>query len=119
MDFRLEEMDKLSSALPKPVGWKLLLLMPAKSEKVGTIIMPDSVQEIEKQGSMCAYVLDVGAEAYTDQNRYSTPWCKKGDYVIIKAFEGTRFEIGGRELRLINEDTVQAVVPQPQEIKRL
>lgn len=119
MNFKHDELDKLSSKLPKPTGWKILVAMPADIDKVGSIFIPDSAKEQNRQSSMTGYVLAMGPEAYKDTSRYTVPWCAEGDYVLIKAFSGTRFQIGDREFRLINEDTVEAVVPHPEEVKRL
>ena len=41
------------------------------------------------------------------------PWCKDGDFVLIGAYKGVRFKIFGKEFRLINDDTVKAVVDDP------
>jgi co-chaperonin GroES (HSP10) len=46
------------------------------------------------------------------------PWCKEGDFVITRAYAGTRFKIHGREFRLINDDQVEAVVQDPRGITR-
>jgi len=33
--------------------------------------------------------------------------------VIFRSYSGTRFKVGGKEFRLINDDTVEAVVDDP------
>jgi len=64
-------------------------------------------------------VLDMGDQAYSDADRFPTgPWCKQGDYVMFRANSGTRFKVGKQEYRLINDDTVEAVVQDPSKITR-
>ena len=69
---------------------------------------------------MVAYVLSVGPLAYKDPNKfgpYSEPWCKKGDWVCIGRYAGSRFKIDGGEIRVINDDEVIATVLEPTDIK--
>jgi co-chaperonin GroES (HSP10) len=52
--------------------------------------------------------------AYSDKERFPTgPWCKKGDFVLTRTYAGTRMRIHDREFRIINDDTVEAVVEDP------
>ena len=46
------------------------------------------------------------------------PWCKKGDFVLVRPHTGSRLVIHGREFRIINDDSVEAVVDDPRGIKR-
>ena len=63
-------------------------------------------------------MIDMGNEAYSDKERFDTPWCKEGDYVMFRANTGTRFKIGDTEFRLMNDDSVEAVVPDPRAVAR-
>jgi len=64
-------------------------------------------------------VLDMGAEAYGDKERFpSGPWCKQGDYVMFRANTGTRFTVDGQEYRLMNDDSIEAVVTDPRGVQR-
>ena len=57
--------------------------------------------------------------AYSDPDKFPTgPYCKEGDFVIFRSYSGTRFKIAGKEFRLINDDTVEAVVDDPREYTR-
>jgi co-chaperonin GroES (HSP10) len=38
--------------------------------------------------------------------------------VVFRAFSGTRIKIHGKEFRLINDDTVEAVVEDPRGVER-
>ena len=61
----------------------------------------------------------VGPDAYKDTTRFpGGPSCKEGDFVIVRPNSGTRLKIHGREFRLINDDSVEAVVEDPRGITR-
>jgi len=67
--------------------------------------------------SMVGIVLDMGDLAYSDKDRFPTgKWCNEGDYVMFRMNSGTRFKVDGQEYRLINDDTIEAVVVDPQAI---
>ena len=44
------------------------------------------------------------------------PWCKAGDYVMFRMNTGTRFKVNGKEFRLMNDDSIEAVIPDPRGI---
>ena len=112
------EMEK---KLPKPVGYRVLIALPEIEEKFnGLILKADTTKSAEQILSMVGVVLDMGEQAYTDPDRFPTgPWCKPGDYVVFRANTGTRFKVNGQELRLINDDSVEAVVEDPSAITRV
>ena len=61
----------------------------------------------------------MGDQAYADKDRFPTgPWCKQGDYVMFRANTGTRFKVGNQEYRLMNDDSIEAVVDDPSVIAR-
>ena len=65
------------------------------------------------------FVLDVGPDAYGDKTKFPNgPWCKAGDFVLVRTYSGTRFKIYGREFRLLNDDQIDAVVDDPRGITR-
>jgi co-chaperonin GroES (HSP10) len=62
----------------------------------------------------------MGDQAYIDKDRFPTgPWCKVGDYVMFRMNTGTRFKVGGTEYRLMNDDSIEAVVNDPRGVKRV
>ena len=66
---------------------------------------------------MVGLVVDMGTEAYGDEARFPNgPWCKQGDYVMFRSNSGTRFKVGGKEFRLMNDDSIEAVVADPSAI---
>jgi len=73
----------------------------------------------EETGTTVLFVLAVGPDAYADKSRFpSGPWCKKGDFVLVRTYSGTRFKVFGKEFRVINDDMVDAVVADPRGISR-
>lgn len=107
--------EDLQSKLPEPTGYRLLIALPEISEKTqGGVFMPDNLKKDESTASIIGFVLKKGPDAYSDASRFPAgPWCKEGDFVIFRSYSGTRFKIHGKEFRLINDDTVEAVVDDP------
>ncbi len=112
--------NKAKSQLPEPKGWKILIAMPKTDTKTeGGIIKATSTLKDEEVSNICGYVLKLGTECYQDSNRFPNgPWCKKGDWVVFRAYSGTRMKMYGQEFRLINDDTVEAVVSDPTGVVR-
>lgn len=112
--------------LPIPVGYRILVQMrPAFVEgktKSGLLFTPAESTERHDLASIMAKVVSIGDVCYTDQSRFGElpikPWCKVGDWVLIRSYSGTRLKIDGTEYRLINDDTIDAVIPDPDAIER-
>ena len=112
-----------ASALPTPVGHKLLCIVPEVSDKIdGTDL--DLVRDMasmrqEEHATTVLFVLRAGPSAYKDPERFPTgPWCKEGDFVLVRTYTGTRFKIFGKEFRIINDDQVEGVVQGPRGLTR-
>lgn len=107
--------------VPKPRGYKLLVVVPAHKQKTdGGVELPDDYRERQQTSTMVARVVDMGDTAYADGTRFPTgAWCEIGDWVMFRAHSGTRFKVGTQEFRLINDDTVEAVVADPTQIDRV
>ena len=111
----------LDAAIPKPTGYHILIALPNVEETFGEsmLLKADKTVRDEYILSTIGLVLDMGDQAYNDKDRFSAgPWCKPGDYVMFRANTGTRFKIGTQEYRLMNDDSVQAIVPNPRAISR-
>lgn len=116
-----KEQAELEASIPKPVGYRLLIALPTVEETFSdtSIVKGNKTIREEYILSTIGLVLDVGGQAYSDPDRFpSGPWCKPGDYVMFRANTGTRFKIGNQEYRLMNDDSVEAVVPNPKAISR-
>jgi co-chaperonin GroES (HSP10) len=113
--------QKVLRKLPVVSGYKILIAMPEVKEKTaGGVILPTNVKHQEQTASILGYVVRVGADAYADKTRYPNgPWCKVGDWVVFRSYSGTRFRYGEQEYRIINDDTVDGVVPDPTGYERV
>jgi len=112
-----------ASALPTPTGYKLLCAVPPVDEKIaGTeldLVRDAASLRQEEHGTTVLFVLRVGPDAYKDKEKFpSGPWCKEGDFILVRTYTGTRVKIFGKEFRLINDDQVDAVVQDPRGLTR-
>ena len=126
-DEKIEEIQidksnaRKASQMPKPKGYKILIALPEPDEKTdGGIIKASQTMYNEEVGSIVGFVLDMGPDAYANLDRFPTgPFCKKGDWVMMRSYTGTRFSVHGKEFRLINDDSVEAVVEDPRGISKV
>jgi co-chaperonin GroES (HSP10) len=114
-----EQADK-AKLLPEPKGYRILCAVPHVEEEFeGGIIKADDTKRVEEQTTVVLFVVKMGNLCYADKERFPTgPWCKEGDFVLTRPYSGTRVVIHGREFRIINDDTVEAVVEDPRGIRR-
>jgi|TARA_Y100001970_G_scaffold279326_1_gene386453 co-chaperonin GroES (HSP10) len=112
--------QRKASQLPEPKGYKMLIALPEVDEKTeGGIIKSAKYQHEETIATVVGWVMSMGPDAYSDPNRFPNgPYCQVGDWVVFRAFSGTRLKIHGKEFRIINDDTVEAVVEDPRGIER-
>ena len=109
-----------ASQLPIPSGYRILCAIPEVEETYESgLIKADTTINYEEKLATVLFVVDLGPDCYADKTRFpSGAWCKKGDFVITRPNAGSRLLIHGREFRMINDDTVEAVVQDPRGIKR-
>ena len=107
--------EKVATKLPQPKGYKILIGVPEISDKTeGGEFMPDGLKASEETASIIGFVMKLGPDAYADTNKFPNgAYCEEGDFVVFRSYSGTRFKIHGKEFRLINDDTVEAVVDDP------
>ena len=107
--------------LPEPSGYHILIGIPESEEKTdGGILKAKQTIEIEETATIVGFVLKLGPDCYQDKKRFpSGAWCKEGDFILMRSYSGTRISIHGKEFRIINDDTVEAVVEDPRGIKRV
>tara|TARA_R100001480_G_C4678950_1_gene174562 strand:+ start:249 stop:638 length:390 start_codon:yes stop_codon:yes gene_type:complete len=108
----------IAKQLPEPSGYRILIALPEADEKTeGGIIKAASLVERESVGSICGFVMKLGPDAYNDKRRFPNgPYCEEGDWILMRSYTGTRFLVHGKEFRLINDDSVEAVVQDPRGI---
>ena len=116
----VEATDK-AKQLPVPKGYKILIALPDIEETTkGGIIKASETRRVEEVGSIVGFVLEMGDDCYQDKNRFPNgPYCEKGDWIIMRSYSGTRFKVHGKEFRLINDDSVEAVVQDPRGIVKV
>lgn len=112
--------EEKATQLPTPSGWHILVALPEAEEKYESgLIKADETRRFEEVLATVFFVVKLGPDAYKDEKKFPTgPWCKEGDFVLARPNSGTRLKIHGREFRLINDDTVEAVVQDPRGISR-
>jgi len=115
-----DEKPRNAQVLPEPSGYRLLIALPEVEEQTeGGLYIPDERRVAESVASIVGYVMKMGPDAYADEKRFPNgPWCKEGDWVVMRAYSGTRVRIHGKEFRLINDDSVEAVVEDPRGVVR-
>jgi len=84
------------------------------------VYIPEERRSAEETASIVGFVIKMGDLCYQDESKFPTgPWCKEGDWVMFRAYSGTRFKVHSAEFRLINDDTVEAVVQDPRGVRRV
>lgn len=106
--------------LPEPSGYRILCAIPEVEDRTeGGIFKADITKHYEELTTPVLFVVKIGPDAFKDPTRFpSGPWCKEGDFILTRPHAGSRVKIHGREFRLINDDSVEAVVEDPRGISR-
>lgn len=112
--------EEKAKQLPDPATYHLLCMVPKAEETYDSgLIKADKTAEYEELLTSVLFVAKVGPDAFKDEKRFpSGPSCKAGDFVIVRPNSGTRLKIHGTEWRIINDDSVEAVVQDPRGIQR-
>ena len=112
--------EEKARQLPRPSGYHILCAIPEiEKEYDSGIVKADQTIHQEEVLTTVLFVVDLGPDCYKDPNKFPAgPWCKKGDFVLVRPNSGSRLVIHGREFRMINDDTVEGVVDDPRGIKR-
>ena len=115
-----KEAEDKAKQLPAPQGYRILCAIPEAEEAFDSgILKSDETRRHDELLTTVLFVVDMGPDCYKDAERYPTgPWCKKGDFILVRPNAGTRLVIHDREFRLINDDSVEAIVQDPRGIKR-
>ena len=104
--------------LPNPTGWRILVMpFQVKEETKGGIIIAQEALDRARVATQVGYVLKMGDLCYEDKERYPTgPWCKEKDWVIFARYAGSRMEIEGGEIRMLNDDEVLGTIKNPEDV---
>lgn len=109
-----------ATSLPTPVGYRILCAVP-EVEKVtaGGILKAEETVFNEEMLATVLFVVSLGPDAYADKAKFPNgPWCKQGDFVLVRPHAGTKVKIFGKIMRIINDDSVEGVVEDPRGITR-
>lgn len=112
--------EEKARQLPDPSGYRILCAIPEMEETYESgIIKSDITLHHEELLTTVLFVVKMGPDCYKDDKRFPTgPWCKVGDFILVRPHAGTRLLIHGREFRIINDDSVEGVVQDPRGISR-
>lgn len=112
--------EEKATQLPKPSGYRILCAIPeAEKEFDNGLAKADETIRNEETLTTVLFVIDLGPDCYVDKVKFPTgPWCKKGDFILVRPHAGTRLVIHNKEFRIINDDTVEGVVSDPRGIRR-
>jgi co-chaperonin GroES (HSP10) len=115
-----ETPEQKAKQLPDPSGYRILCGIPEIDSKFDSgILKADITQHHEELLTTVLFVLKLGPDCYKDESRFpSGPWCKQGDFILVRPHTGTRVKIHGQEFRIINDDSVEGVVEDPRGISR-
>ena len=112
--------ERKAKQLPDPSGYRILCGIPNIEEQYESgILKSDMTLQHEELLTTVLFVVKMGPDCYKDASRFpSGPWCKEGDFILVRPHAGTRLKIHGREFRIINDDSVEGVVEDPRGISR-
>ena len=112
--------EEKATQLPDPSGYRILVAIPEIEEKYDSgLLKAGQTVHYEEVLSTVFFVVKLGPDCYKDDKRFPNgPWCKEGDFILARPNTGTRLKIHGREFRIINDDSVEAIVEDPRGISR-
>ena len=104
--------------LPNPTGWRILVMpFQVKEETEGGIIIAQETLDRARAAVQVGYVLKMGPLCYEDKEKYTTgPWCAEKDWVIFARYAGSRMEIDGGEIRMLNDDEILGTIGDPKDL---
>lgn len=111
----------LLDRMPTPTGWRILILpYQGRAKTAGGIFIPDEVKERSTISTQVGYVLKMGPLCYKDPDKFpSGAWCQEKQWVMFARYAGSRFQIDGGEVRILNDDEILATIMDPEDIQHL
>jgi len=112
--------EEKAKQLPKPSGYHILCAIPETEKEFDSgILKADSTRHNEEILTTVLFVVELGPDCYLDKQKFPTgPWCKTGDFILVRPHAGSRLVIHGKEFRMINDDSVEGTVEDPRGIYR-
>lgn len=113
--------EEKAKQIPDPATYHLLCMLPeAKEEYEGGLLKASQTMQFEELLSPVLFVAKMGPDAFKDEKRFPNgPSCKVGDFIVVRPNTGTRMKIHGTEWRIINDDSVEAVIEDPRGVQRV
>jgi len=91
----------------EPLGDKIVVKrLEAEEVTSGGIVLPDSAQEVPRQGR----VLSVGDGRLLPNGTRSPHQVREGDRVLLPNYAGTEITIGDQEMLIVAESDILAVL---------
>ncbi|SDO16093.1 co-chaperone GroES [Alkalicoccus daliensis] len=91
----------------KPLGDRLVIELVKQEEKTASgIVLPDSAQEKPQEGKVIA----VGTGRITESGDKVAPQVKEDDKILFSKYSGTEVKYEGRDLLILRESDVLAVI---------
>lgn len=121
VDGTREEAARKAKQVPEPSGYHILCMVPKIEDTFGDsgLVKSEATLRNEEVATVVLFVAKLGPEAYKDEKKFPNgPWCKEGDFIIARAYAGTRLLIHGTEWRILNDDSIEATVEDPRGIRR-
>ena len=115
-----ETAEEKARQVPDPVTYHLLCVLPRAEESYESgLLKSGQTMHFEEVLSPVLFVAKMGPDCYKDPIRFpSGPSCKVGDFILVRPNSGTRIKIHGEEFRIINDDSVEAVIQDPRGVQR-
>jgi co-chaperonin GroES (HSP10) len=115
-----ETAEEKAKQLPDPSGYRILCAIPDIENKFDSgLVKAEVTVHNEELLTTVLFVAKMGPDCYKDKERFpSGPWCKVGDFILVRPHAGSRLKIHGREFRIINDDSVEGVVEDPRGVSR-
>ena len=112
--------EEKATQLPIPSGYRILCALPQlEKEYESGLLKANETLHHENLLATVLFVVAMGPDCYADKDRFpSDPWCKVGDFIVVRPNAGTRLKIHGTEMRLINDDSVEGTVLDPRGVSR-
>ena len=113
--------EEKAKQIPDPATYHVLCVLPEADDKYDNgLLKSGQTMQYEELLSPVLFVIKIGPDAFKDKKRFpSGPSCKTGDFVLVRPNTGTRMKIHGQEFRIINDDSIEAVVQDPRGITRV
>lgn len=112
--------EEKGKQLPVPTGYRMLCMVPKVEDKYSSgLLKADITVQYEEAMAVVLFVAKMGPDCYKDEKKFPTgPWCKEGDFVLVRPHAGSRLKIHNTEWRMLNDDCIEAVVDDPRGISR-